>query len=182
MLIAGTNGKGSTASTLASIANAAGLHTGLYTSPHLLRVNERIGISKADTVGIVRLLEIPDSEFGRVYECVDTAAAGLIEHAELPHYPSYFELMTAIAFTWFAEQRVELAVLEVGLAAGSMRPTPSSPSSASSRISESTTPSISATRIREIAGEKAGILRQDGVLVTLSQHPQANAAIGREVP
>ena len=75
VLIAGTNGKGSTASTLASIANAAGLKTGLYTSPHLLRVNERIAISSADPTGKVRLLEIPDSEFGRVYERVDTAAA-----------------------------------------------------------------------------------------------------------
>src|SRR5471030_1342951 len=68
VLVAGTNGKGSTAATLASIAAAAGLRTGLYTSPHLVRVNERMKVS-ADG----RLLEIPDEDFGRLYGRVDAA-------------------------------------------------------------------------------------------------------------
>lgn len=175
VLIAGTNGKGSTAATLASIAHAAGLRTGLYTSPHLLRVNERMRIS-----GAGGLLEISDAEFGRVYGIVDNATARLIARGGLPHYPSYFELMTAIAFTWFAEQGVELAVLEVGLggrldATNSVEPV----------VSVITDIGIDHTEylgntIREIAGEKAGILRQDGVLVTLAQHPEANAAIGEK--
>src|ERR1051326_1994047 len=66
VLIAGTNGKGSTAATLASILQAAGHRTGLYTSPHLLRVNERIRLDDAT---------ISDAEFTAVYEHVDEAAA-----------------------------------------------------------------------------------------------------------
>ncbi|MGA8938328.1 MAG: folylpolyglutamate synthase/dihydrofolate synthase family protein [Acidobacteriaceae bacterium] len=180
VLIAGTNGKGSTAATLASIANAAGLMTGLYTSPHLLRVNERIKISGPSATGVPHLLKIPDAEFGRVFGLVDTAAARLIARDELPHYPSYFELMTAIAFTWFAEQGVEVAVLEVGLG-GRLDAT----NSVEPLVSVITDIGIDHTEylgntIREIAEEKAGILRQDGVLVTLSQHPEANAAIGEK--
>jgi dihydrofolate synthase/folylpolyglutamate synthase len=174
VLIAGTNGKGSTAATLASITNAASLRTGLYTSPHLTRVNERIKISTAEG----QLGEIPDADFGRIYGLVDTAAARLIANHSLPHYPSFFELLTAVAFTWFAEQHVQLAVLEVGLG-GRLDAT----NSVEPIISVITDIGIDHTEylgntIREIAGEKAGILRQDGVLVTLAQHPEANAAIG----
>jgi len=178
VLIAGTNGKGSTASTLASITNAAGIKTGLYTSPHLLRVNERIKISPDRGASIGSLLEMPDADFGRVYGVVDMATARLIASGGLPHYPSFFELLTAIAFTWFAEQHVELAVLEVGLG-GRLDAT----NSVEPIVSVITDIGIDHTEylgntIREIAGEKAGILRQDGVLVTLAQHPEANAAIG----
>jgi len=174
VLIAGTNGKGSTAATLASITNAAGIRTGLYTSPHLLRVNERIKISG----GGQGLVEIPDGDFGRIYGLVDTATARLIAQGGLPHYPSFFELLTAIAFAWFAEQGVELAVLEVGLG-GRLDAT----NSVEPIVSVITDIGIDHTEylgntIREIAGEKAGILRQDGVLVTLAQHQEANAAIG----
>jgi dihydrofolate synthase/folylpolyglutamate synthase len=175
VLIAGTNGKGSTAATLASITSAAGLKTGLYTSPHLLRVNERIKVSSGYGSS---LREIPDAEFGRIYGLVDTATARLVASGELPHYPSFFELLTAIAFSWFAEQGVELAVLEVGLG-GRLDAT----NSVEPMVSVITDIGIDHTEylgntIREIAGEKAGILRKDGVLVTLAQHPEANAAIG----
>ena len=178
VLIAGTNGKGSTAATLAAIANAAGLKTGLYTSPHLLRVNERVKVSGVLAGESSALLEIPDAEFGRVFEHVDTATARLIARTELPHYPSFFELLTAIAFCWFAEQGVELAVLEVGLG-GRLDAT----NSVEPMVSVITDIGLDHTEylghtLREIAGEKAGILRQDGVLVTLAQHPEANAAIG----
>jgi dihydrofolate synthase / folylpolyglutamate synthase len=178
VLIAGTNGKGSTAATLASIGNAAGIKTGLYTSPHLLRVNERIRISADGGADGRTLVEIPDADFGRIYGLVDTATARLIERGGLPHYPSFFELLTAIAFTWFAEQQVELAVLEVGLG-GRLDAT----NSVEPIVSVITDIGIDHTEylgntIREIAGEKAGILRQDGVLVTLAQHQEANAAIG----
>ncbi len=173
VLIAGTNGKGSTAATLAAIGQAAGLKTGLYTSPHLVRVNERVRIS-----GSRGLEEIPDEDFGRVLGMVDEAARRLVEDGLLPHYPSYFELVTAIGFTWFSEQGVELAVLEVGLG-GRLDAT----NSVEPLVSVITDIGIDHTEflghtLREIAGEKAGILRQDGVLVTLSQHPEANAAIG----
>jgi dihydrofolate synthase/folylpolyglutamate synthase len=178
ILIAGTNGKGSTASTLASIANAAGIRTGLYTSPHLLRVNERIKTSTNNAAGNSHLSDIPDADFARIYESVDRAATLLIERGGLPHAPSFFELLTAIAFTFFAEQRIDLAILEVGLG-GRLDAT----NSVEPIVSVITDIGIDHTEylgntIREIATEKAGILRQDGVLVTLAQHPDANAAIG----
>jgi len=173
VLIAGTNGKGSTAATLAAVTAAAGIRTGLYTSPHLLRVNERMKVS-----GAGGLCEIGDAAFGAVFGRVDAAAAGLVERGVLPHEPSFFELLTAAALCWFADEGVQLAVLEVGLG-GRLDAT----NAVEPRISVITDIGIDhteylGTTLGEIAGEKAGILRQDGVLVTLSQHPEANAAIG----
>src|SRR6201996_1871226 len=77
VLIAGTNGKGSTAATLASILSVSGYCTGLYTSPHLVRVNERIQISGA-TPGENSLAEIEDNTFARLYFQVDDVAAKLV--------------------------------------------------------------------------------------------------------
>src|SRR5216684_9186367 len=82
VLIAGTNGKGSTAATLASILNEAGHRTGLYTSPHLVRVNERIRINGEF---------ISDAEFTEVYKRVDDAAQRLVAAGTLPWHPSFFE-------------------------------------------------------------------------------------------
>src|SRR5271163_1561328 len=93
ILIAGTNGKGSTAATLASILTAAGYRTALYTSPHLVRVNERIQIDGAP---------IPDEDFARLYFHVDETARRLVESRSLPHHPSFFEVLTAVAFLHFA--------------------------------------------------------------------------------
>src|SRR5277367_6206804 len=112
ILIAGTNGKGSTAATLASILTAAGYRTGLYTSPHLVRVNERIQID---------CVPISDEDFARLYFQVDETARRLVEAGELPHPPSFFEVLTALAFLYFAEdgsalaKPVDIAILEVGL-------------------------------------------------------------------
>jgi dihydrofolate synthase / folylpolyglutamate synthase len=169
VLIAGTNGKGSTASTLASIFTAAGHRTALYTSPHLSRVNERIQVDG---------LQIPDEDFARLFFQVDTAAEGLVADGALPHHPSFFEVLTAIAFLYFAEQRVDIAILEVGLG-GRLDAT------------NIVTPLISVITdialdhqdylgdtITEITREKAGILRPNGTLITLPQHPEANQAIG----
>ncbi len=179
VLIAGTNGKGSTAATLAAVCAAAGLRTGLYTSPHLLRVNERMRVSTPGHEGSVpHLTEISDDDFGRLFGKVYGCAEELVERHALPHTPSFFELLTAAAFLFFTEQGIELAVLEVGLggrldATNVVEPT----------VSVITDIGIDHTEflgntLTEIAGEKAGILRENGVLVTLSQHPEANAAIG----
>src|ERR1700721_356653 len=81
--IAGTNGKGSTAAMLASVLSAAGLRVGLYTSPHLVRINERI----------------------RLFEPFSSLAAP----------PPFFECVTAMAFYFFASQKADIAVYEVGL-------------------------------------------------------------------
>src|ERR1700684_3226010 len=94
VLIAGTNGKGSTASTLASILTASGLRTGLYTSPHLARPNERIRIGGT---------EIDDDAFARLYFQVHETAERLVASGTLPQAPSYFEVLTTQAFLHFAD-------------------------------------------------------------------------------
>jgi len=182
VLIAGTNGKGSTAATLASILSAAGLRTGLYTSPHLSRVTERIrtaeGGAGAPSVPARGLLEIPDEAFARLYFRVDDAAQALVSAGKLPHAPSFFESLTALAFLYFAEQGVVIAGLEVGM--GGRLDATNIVEPALSVITDIALDhqDYLGDTIAEIAREKAGILRTNGTLVTLPQLPEANQAIG----
>ncbi|UWZ85750.1 bifunctional folylpolyglutamate synthase/dihydrofolate synthase [Occallatibacter riparius] len=169
ILIAGTNGKGSTAATLASILRETGLRTGLYTSPHLERPNERIRVDGA---------EISDADFSRHYFAMAEAADALVSSGKLAQSPSFFETLTAMAFLHFAEAGVEIAVLEVGMggrldATNIVDPLISVITDISLDHTEWLGPTVAA-----IAREKAGILRCNGVLVTLPQHPEANQAIG----
>ena len=169
VLIAGTNGKGSTAATLAAILKSAGYKCGLYTSPHLVRVNERIRID-GEAIG--------DEDFARHYFRVDDCAQILMTEGKLPGHPSFFEALTAVAFEAFAETQVDLAVLEVGMG-GRLDAT----NVVEPLISVITDISLDHTEwlgetIPLIAREKAGILRRNGVLVTLPQHPEANQTIG----
>ncbi|HEX4021766.1 MAG TPA: folylpolyglutamate synthase/dihydrofolate synthase family protein [Acidobacteriaceae bacterium] len=169
VLIAGTNGKGSTAATLASILRAGGYRTALYTSPHLTRVNERIQIDG---------VEISDDDFARLYFRVDEAGTQLVAAGKLPQHPSFFEAITALAFLYFAEQKVDFAVLEVGMggrldATNIVEPLLSIVTDISIDHTEWLGPTL-----QDIAREKAGILRRNGVLVTLSQHPDANQVLG----
>jgi dihydrofolate synthase / folylpolyglutamate synthase len=175
VLIAGTNGKGSTAATLASILAAGGYRTGLYTSPHLVRVNERIQIDGA---------QIPDENFAQLYFQVDETARRLVEAGDLPHPPSFFEVLTALAFLYFAgtgpseAESVDIAILEVGLG-GRLDAT----NIVDPLLSVITDIALDhqdylGDTIAEITREKAGILRRNGTLITLPQHPEANQAIG----
>ena len=187
VLIAGTNGKGSTAATLAAMVQAAGLRVGLYTSPHLERVNERVRLSREGRLTGAdgrlsgaggRLCEIDDETFARHFCAVQDAAQRLVIEGALRGMPSYFELMTALAFCAFAEARVELAVLEVGMggrldATNIVDPLVSIITDISLDHQEWLGETIGA-----IAREKAGILREGGVMVTLPQHPEANTALG----
>jgi dihydrofolate synthase/folylpolyglutamate synthase len=172
VLIAGTNGKGSTAATLASILRASGLRTGLYTSPHLVRINERIRINGA---------EISDANFALLHDVVDRTAERLVEEGELPWHPSFFEMLTAIAFEYFAQNKVEIAVLEVGMG-GRLDAT----NVIEPRVSVITDISLDHQKflgdtVAEIAREKLGIIRPAGVVVTLPQQPQANDVIGNTI-
>src|SRR5579872_7581539 len=172
VLIAGTNGKGSTAATLASILRASGLKTGLYTSPHLVRINERIRVDGA---------EISDDEFARLHGEVDRIAEKLVEQGELPWHPSFFEMMTAIAFVYFAREKVDLAVLEVGMG-GRLDAT----NVVEPLVSIITDISLDHQKflgntVGEIAREKAGIIRPGGTVVTLPQQPEANDVIGNTI-
>ena len=172
VLIAGTNGKGSTAATLASILRASGLRTGLYTSPHLLRLNERIRVNGQ---------EISDDEFAGLHGEVDRTASRLVEEGALPWHPSFFEMMTAIAFAHFACRQVEIAVLEVGMG-GRLDAT----NVVEPRVSVIADVSLDHQKflgntVTEIAREKVGIIRPGGVVVTLPQQPEANDVIGNTI-
>ena len=169
VLIAGTNGKGSTASTLASILTACGLRTGLYTSPHLARANERIRLNRA---------EIADDAFAALFFLVHDAAHQLLLDGQLPQLPSYFEILTAQAFLYFAQKRVDIAVLEVGMG-GRLDAT----NIVDPLISIITDISLDHTEwlgstIAAITREKAGILRRRGTMITLPQHLEANQVLG----
>ena len=165
VLIAGTNGKGSTAATLASILRASGLRTGLYTSPHLVRINERIQIDG---------LPIADEKFALLHDMIERTAERLVEDGELPWHPSFFEMLTAMAFEHFATSKVDIAVLEVGMG-GRLDAT----NVVDPRLSVITDISLDHQKylgntVSEIAREKAGIIRAGGVVVTLPQSPEAN--------
>jgi dihydrofolate synthase/folylpolyglutamate synthase len=169
ILIAGTNGKGSTAATVASILSASGVRTGLYTSPHLARANERIRVNSA---------EIEDEAFARLYCRVHDWGQQLVQEGQLPQLPSFFETLTAMAFLHFAESEVELAVLEVGMggrldATNIVDPLLSIVTDISLDHMEWLGPTIAA-----ITREKAGILRRGGTLITLPQLPEADRVLG----
>src|SRR5580692_9754432 len=166
--IAGTNGKGSTAAFLESILRHAGFRTGLNTSPHLEKINERIRVDGE---------EISDADFADVLTRIQTVTEELLAAGKLRAHPTYFECVTAMAFQYFAEQRVEFAVFEVGL--GGRRD-----------VTNILTPVVSIiTRIdfdhenflghslREIASEKAGILKQSVPVVLAEQRPEAREVV-----
>jgi len=172
VLIAGTNGKGSTAATLASILRASGLDTGLYTSPHLARINERIRRNGT---------AISDDEFEKLYDGVEDRVKWLLDDERLPWHPSFFEMMTAIAFEFFKFRHVDIAVLEVGMG-GRLDAT----NVVEPLVSVITDISLDHQKflgntVGEIAREKAGIIRPGGVVVTLPQQPQANDVVGNTI-
>ena len=103
--VAGTNGKGSVTTMIAAILAEAGLRVGKFTSPHLVRYNERIQINEKD---------IPDEDFAKVLTTVREFADDLVKK-EACEQPTQFEILTAAAFHYFALQQVDYAVIEVGL-------------------------------------------------------------------
>ncbi|MGA2234081.1 MAG: folylpolyglutamate synthase/dihydrofolate synthase family protein [Terriglobales bacterium] len=172
VLVAGTNGKGSTAATLASILQASGLKTGLYTSPHLVRINERIRLNGRP---------IADDDFAMLHDVVDRTAERLVGERDLPWHPSFFETLTAMAFEYFARNRPDMVVLEVGMG-GRLDAT----NVVEPRLSIITDISLDHQKylgetVGEIAREKAGIIRPGGVVVTLPQLPEANEVIGNTI-
>jgi dihydrofolate synthase/folylpolyglutamate synthase len=172
VLIAGTNGKGSTAATLASIVQTAGYRTGLYTSPHLLRVNERIQINQEP---------ISDAEFAVIYDRVERCAHELVVRGELPWHPSFFEMLTAMAFEYFASAGVELAVLEVGLGGRLDATNIIDPLISVITDIDFDHQIFLGNTLPEIAHDKAGIMRLKGTVVLLPQHPIVNETLGKEI-
>jgi dihydrofolate synthase/folylpolyglutamate synthase len=150
LLVGGTNGKGSVVAYCDSVLRASGLRTGRYTSPHLVRVNERIAVGGR---------EITDGDLAGAVREVKAAAGRLVRRGVLEAHPTYFEVLTAAAFAHFRRKRVEVAVLEVGLG-GRLDATNVSDPVASAIVSVDLDHEVYLGRsLASIAREKAGVMR-----------------------
>ncbi len=150
LLIAGTNGKGSVAAYCDAVLRASGLCSGCYTSPHLVRVNERIAVDGR---------AITDSDFAGAVRDVRDAASRLVRRGVLSSHPTFFEVLTAAAFSHFRKKRVDVAVLEVGLG-GRLDATNVAEPLVSAIVSVELDHEVYLGRtLAAIASEKAGVLR-----------------------
>jgi dihydrofolate synthase/folylpolyglutamate synthase len=159
ILVGGTSGKGSTVAIISSILKEAGFKVGAFTSPHLSSLTERITINGED---------IPQKELIKIINKIKDAIDQIKDKEGFEH-PTFFEVMAAAAFVYFREQKVDFAVLEVGLG-GRLDAT----RLASPEVSVITNISLEHTRIlgdtvAKIAKEKAGIIRRNGILVTAAR-------------
>lgn len=161
--VAGTNGKGSTCVFLDSICREAGVKTGLYTSPHLISITERIKING---------VEISESDFAR-----HASEVREIAESEFDTPPTFFEQVTAIALRAFVEAEIELAILETGLG-GRLDAT----TAANSEIAAITPVDFDHQQylgetLAEIAAEKAAIIHSGSKVVIAPQKPEAQKVI-----
>src|SRR6266481_7219220 len=166
--IAGTNGKGSTAAFLESILRHAGFRTALNTSPHLEKINERIRISGE---------EISDQAFAETFSRIQVLIAELLAAGKLRAHPTYFECVTAMAFEHFARERVEFAIFEVGLggrldATNILQPV----ISIITRI-DFDHENFLGHSLREIAAEKAGIIKPGAPVIVAEQRDEARQVL-----
>ena len=166
--IAGTNGKGSTAAMLASILRAAGLRAGLYTSPHLLRINERIRLDGAD---------ISDVDFAGTFERVHAVIEELLAAGVLAAHPTFFECVTAMAFDFFAREKVDAAVIEVGMGGRLDSTNVIVPEVAVITQIDFDHENFLGHSIEQIAHEKAGIIKPGAWVVSATGHPAAQEVI-----
>src|SRR5574337_699541 len=168
--IAGTNGKGSTAAMLESILRCAGLRTGLYTSPHLERINERIRLDGED---------IPDRDFAAAFTRIQDHIEVLLASGKLAAHPTYFECLTGMAFDAFARREVDFAVFEVGMGGRLDATNIVTPEVAVITRIDFDHENFLGHSIEEIAGEKAGIIKPGGWVVSAAEHPKARAVVAR---
>src|SRR5205809_773558 len=158
--IAGTNGKGSTSAFLESILRHAGFRTGLYTSPHLEKINERMRINGK---------EISDESFAALFTRLQALIEELLAAHKLRADPTYFECVTAMAFECFAHERVEFGVFEVGLGGRLDATNILSPAVMMITRVDFDHENFLGHSLREIAGEKAGIIKPGVPVVTAEQ-------------
>ena len=166
--IAGTNGKGSTAVMLDSICRAAGIKTGLYTSPHLVSFTERIRIAGVD---------IAPEEFARHTIVVRKTAEDLRASKQIEALPTFFEQLTAIALVAFRDAGIELAILETGLG-GRLDSTTAANAAivGITRIAMDHEQYLGDT-LASIAAEKAAVIRPGVTAVIAEQDPEALAVL-----
>lgn len=171
VVVAGTNGKGSVSAFLASIFRAAGRRTGLYTSPHLVRYEERIAVDG---------VRVTQEQFARAVTVARDHVDALLARGALASHPTHFEILTAAAFHHFREQGIEVGVLEVGMG-GRL----DAVAVARTVVAVITNITLEHTKylgetVEEIAREKAGIIREGCSVVTAETKPQVLAVIRDE--
>ena len=160
--IAGTKGKGSTCAMVSAMLRSAGYKVGLYTSPHLVDIRERITIDGE---------MISQADFARLVRLIEPIAA------RTRPTPTYFDVLTAVAFKYFAENKVELAVVETGLggrldSTNVIRPEVTAITSISMDHMAQLGPTLA-----HIAAEKAGIFKAGVPAVTVMQPPAVEAVL-----
>jgi dihydrofolate synthase/folylpolyglutamate synthase len=170
--VAGTNGKGSTAAMLDSILRAAGLRTGLYTSPHLERINERIRLDGH---------EISDADFAATFTRLHKVIEELLAAGRLAAHPTFFECITAMAFDFFSNARAQFAVCEAGMGGRLDATNVLVPEVAVITQIDLDHENYLGHSIEEIAAEKAGIIKSGVRVVSAAEHLVARVVIRRRV-
>src|SRR5579871_177907 len=166
--VAGTNGKGSICAMVESGLRAAGLRTGLFTSPHLLEPTERIRIGGCP-VNAARF----SAAFDRVHACAEQ----LLNQGALDFHPTYFETVTAMAFLLFQDDNTDTVVLEVGLGGRLDATNLVRPELCVIAPVDFDHEALLGKSLQAIAGEKAGILKPAVPVIVAQQRPEARWAI-----
>jgi dihydrofolate synthase/folylpolyglutamate synthase len=169
-IVAGTNGKGSTCAILASILERAGYRTGLFTSPHLVRVNERMRVNSR---------EVSDEDFASAFSEVAAAVERLIQQDVLKQPPSFFEFLAATAFQHFAHAGAKFVVLEVGMGGRLDATNVTDPRVALITNIDFDHMEFLGSTLAAIAAEKAGIIKPHRPVISGVDDPEAAAAIRR---
>src|SRR5882724_854964 len=169
--IAGTNGKGSVAVMLDSICRAAVIRTGLFTSPHLVSITERIAIAGK---------RISESDFARLTSQVNDTAEALVKQGELETLPTFFEHVAAIALLAFREAKVELAILETGLGGRLDSTTAAGAEIVAITPIAKDHEEYLGDSLAEIAAEKAAIIRPGVTAIVALQTEEAMSVIVRQ--
>jgi dihydrofolate synthase/folylpolyglutamate synthase len=167
-IVAGTNGKGSTCAILASILAQAGYRTGLFTSPHLVRVNERMRVNGR---------EVSDADFAAAFTRVAAAVEHLIKGKVLEKPPSFFEFLTATAFQHFAHAGAKFVVLEVGMGGRLDATNVTDPRVAVITNIDFDHMEFLGSTLAAIAAEKAGVIKPHRPVISGVENAEAAAAI-----
>ena len=170
--VAGTNGKGSTCAMIESALRTAGVHTGLFTSPHLAEPTERIRIDGEP---------VSAEAFAKLFERVHAKVEELMEDGTLDAHTTYFETVTAMALLAFAEERCERVVLEVGLGGRLDATNVVTPELCVITPVDFDHEAWLGRSLEAIASEKAGILKFGVPAVIARQRPEAAAVIDEHI-
>ncbi|MGD0223385.1 MAG: folylpolyglutamate synthase/dihydrofolate synthase family protein [Terriglobia bacterium] len=169
-IVAGTNGKGSTCAMLANILQDAGYATGLFTSPHLVRVNERMRVNGR---------EVSDEDFAAAFTAVAAAVECLVSRKDLGKKPSFFEFLAATAFLHFAQAGAKFVVLEVGMGGRLDATNVTDPRVALITNIDFDHMEFLGSTLAAIAAEKAGIIKPHRAVISGVENAEAGAAIRR---